>query len=323
MIDIILPTYNGDKWITECLNSIVNQSYQNWNLYIVDDGSTDRTLSIVQDYITRKNESRINVFNKKTQKGAPSSRMEFLSYSKSEYIAFIDQDDFWHKDKLKLQIEQIVDNNCDLVFGNIEIIDPQSNIVLGKANNENLRRNHFDYSKTYIELAKDIVLYCPIRIGTVLISRSSLISSGGFDLSLTGGEDWEFWVRYICERNKISLLQKVVSYRRVHGENTSIINRIPRLRSWLSAADKISKRYPYLECVIKDFYRNTYLKSIISMMREGNTAQVNLIDNVFKSRVNKKTRLLGVVIVKFWWVNSIFLRLLTKNYGLIFKVMNK
>ena len=100
-IDIILPNYNSHKFISETINSIINQSYFNWNLTIVDDHSNKKTKDILKKFSKNK---KIKIYWLKKNQGAGFCRNYALKKTKSPYIAFIDSDDIWKRDKLKSQI---------------------------------------------------------------------------------------------------------------------------------------------------------------------------------------------------------------------------
>ena len=98
-IDILMATYNGEKYLAEQLDSIINQTYHNWNLLIRDDNSTDRTLEIIQDY--QKKDNRIKLLkDNEGNLGIVKNFEELLKNSESEFIMFSDQDDIWIENKL-------------------------------------------------------------------------------------------------------------------------------------------------------------------------------------------------------------------------------
>ena len=99
-IAIILPNYNSSKFINETIRSIKNQSYKNWELIIVDDASDEKTKKVLKNF---KNEKKIKIYYLKKNKGAAYCRNLGIRKSKSDYLAFIDSDDYWKKNKLKLQ----------------------------------------------------------------------------------------------------------------------------------------------------------------------------------------------------------------------------
>ena len=107
-VSIILPNYNSSKTIKKTVNSIVNQSYKNWELIIVDDNSDKLTKNILSKY---KNKKKIKIYFLHKNKGAAYCRNLAIKKSKSDYLAFIDSDDLWRTNKLKIQINFMKKNN--------------------------------------------------------------------------------------------------------------------------------------------------------------------------------------------------------------------
>ena len=114
-VDIILPNYNSSKHIEETLNSIVNQSFKNWKLLIVDDNSNDETKNVIKRYDLNK---KIKTIWLKKNKGAGFCRNLAMRNTKSEYIAFIDSDDIWEKEKLSKQLDFMVKNKYHFTYTN-------------------------------------------------------------------------------------------------------------------------------------------------------------------------------------------------------------
>jgi len=108
MIDILLATYNGERYLSEQIDSILNQSYQNWKLLIRDDGSTDKTISIIEQYCTTFPQQIIKINGPSHNIGVISSFELLLKESESDYIMFCDQDDVWLKDKIKISFETLL-----------------------------------------------------------------------------------------------------------------------------------------------------------------------------------------------------------------------
>ena len=117
-VDIILPTYNCAEYIEEAINSVIDQTLENWKLIIIDDASKDSTTSLIKNYL---NDKRIVFKILKKNKGQGFSRNLALRYSNSKYVAFIDSDDIWKKDKLKKQIEFMNNFNLDFTYTDFTI----------------------------------------------------------------------------------------------------------------------------------------------------------------------------------------------------------
>lgn len=114
MISIIMPVYNSEKYVSEAIMSVCKQSYKNWELLIVNDGSTDHTQEIIDNYA--KKDSRIKVFHRKNE-GVSMARNFALNQLCGEYVTFIDSDDIYHTDRLKRMLHVFEQHtNCDIVF---------------------------------------------------------------------------------------------------------------------------------------------------------------------------------------------------------------
>ena len=100
-VDIVMPNYNKGKFIEEAINSVISQTYKNWNLYIIDDHSSDNSIEIIKKFSNLKN---VNVIKLKKNKGPAFCRNYIMRISKSKYISFIDSDDSWINNKLEKQI---------------------------------------------------------------------------------------------------------------------------------------------------------------------------------------------------------------------------
>ena len=114
-VDIILPNYNSSPYIEKTLDSIINQSFKNWKLLIVDDHSNNETKDIIKKYISNK---KIKIIWLKKNKGAGFCRNLAIRNSKSEYIAFIDSDDIWEKEKLSKQLNFMIKNKYHFTYTN-------------------------------------------------------------------------------------------------------------------------------------------------------------------------------------------------------------
>lgn len=282
VVDIFLPTYNGEKYLSNAVESVLFQTYPSWRLTIVDDHSTDSTGEIAKNFEV-KYPDRIQVLKKSGLKGAPSSRMEAAEKTSGEYIAFLDQDDIWRNDKLELQVNQIKMRHADLCYSNVELIDSKGNLMLKAADGENSRRGRSHTNLDPLALAKSYIDYCPIRIGTVLLSRESFLRSGGFDIKLFGGEDWEFWVRFALLGNTVCFLDEKVAYRRIHDENTSTRHRVARLDSWMRAAEKIAMSHAELAANVRTFQGKTFRRELRRNLLAGRRAATSETLKGFRS----------------------------------------
>lgn len=121
LVSIVTPTYNCGRFIAETIDSVLGQTYQNWEMLIVDDCSTDNTAEVVEGYV--KNDSRIKYYRLDKNSGAAIARNKALSLAKGGWIAFLDSDDLWLPAKLERQLKFMFDNGYAFTYHNYEEID--------------------------------------------------------------------------------------------------------------------------------------------------------------------------------------------------------
>lgn len=126
-VDILLATYNGEKYLKEQLDSIINQTYKDFRLIISDDGSTDSTCDILEEYV--KKDSRIIIYCQKKNLGVTKNFEFLLSKVENDFFMFSDQDDIWKKDKIEKCLNKINESNADLVYSDLEVVDEDLNIT--------------------------------------------------------------------------------------------------------------------------------------------------------------------------------------------------
>jgi len=127
IVSIIMPCFNSEQYISDAIESVINQTFEDWELLIADDGSTDRTLDIALSYKNR--DKRIQVISNSHSKGAPGSRNTCLEHSTGRYIAFLDSDDLWLPKKLTLQLEFMRRECISFAFSYHDVIDENSDYV--------------------------------------------------------------------------------------------------------------------------------------------------------------------------------------------------
>ena len=127
LVSIIIPTFNSEKFIAETIQSIQAQTYTNWEVIIVDDGSSDKTVSIISKLA--QFEERIQFFQLEKNSGAGIARNLALNKSKGRYIAFLDSDDLWKPTKLEKQIKFMTKNDLPFTFSFYDCIDEEGKLL--------------------------------------------------------------------------------------------------------------------------------------------------------------------------------------------------
>ena len=191
LISIITPTYNCGNFIGETIESVINQTYKNWEMIIVDDCSTDNTKEIVDNY--SKRDSRIKYYCLEVNSGAAVARTKAMELAKGDYIAFLDSDDLWMENKLGCQIKIMKENNWNFTSTDYEQIDEDS-----KSLNKVIKTvSKIDYNR--------LLLDCPVGNSTVMYNVKAM---------------GKFEVPNIRKRNDDALwLQMLKKEKYIHGIN--------------------------------------------------------------------------------------------------------
>lgn len=176
-----MPAYNSENYITYSINSVISQTYKNWELIIVDDGSKDSTMTCIESLATGDN--RIKVYKNTKNIGVSETRNKAISLAKGEWIAFLDSDDLWAAEKLDKQIAFSQRHHVDFVFTGARFIN---------AEGRNFRWNMpVPQSVTYSQLLKQNVIMC----SSVLVKKKLLI-----DKKMIGDrihEDFALWLEIL------------------------------------------------------------------------------------------------------------------------------
>ena len=214
LVSIITPMYNSEKFILKTIESIVNQTYSNWELLLIDDGSTDNTIQIVEDFKLKY--TNIKLFQNPTNLGAAQSRNKGILEAKGDYIAFLDADDLWKPIKLDLQTQFMQTHNCDVSFSSYEQID-ESGKPLYKLVQALPKLTYNKYLKTN---------YIGNLTGMYNAKTLGKITSP----DLRKRQDWLLWLAAIKKSGKPALgMQESLAYYRVR-DNSISSNKIEMLK---------------------------------------------------------------------------------------------
>ncbi len=168
-IDILLATYNGEKYLKEQLDSILNQTYKNIRIIISDDCSKDTTPEILKEY--QKKDDRIELHIQKNNLGVVKNIEFLLKEVKSPYYMLADQDDYWLPEKAEKSLEKLKEEKADLVFGDLEVVDKNLNTMYSSFNDYMLLTRKIN---KYINSYKVNYLYNCITGCTVLAKKETI-----------------------------------------------------------------------------------------------------------------------------------------------------
>ena len=227
-VTVIIPIYNMEKYITEAVDSALNQTYENCEIIVIDDGSTDNTFNILKRY---NNNIR---YIKQDNKGLACARNVGIKKSTGDYIALLDADDIWLPDRLTIEVK-ILDElpEVGLVHSSIYWINENGKKL---TNPDEKRKYCSGYIAKYI-ISRKSDIYCP----TVLFRKSCVNDVGYFDENLTrlGVEDRDLWYR-IALKYKIEYVDKpLAKYRYREDSMSKNFNKMQKARYYM-----INKYFP-------------------------------------------------------------------------------
>lgn len=120
-VSVVMPSYNAEKYISEAIQSVIAQTYENWELLIIDDCSTDSTANIVKQFSDV--DSRITLYSNPKNMGVALTRNKGMNLAKGSWIALLDSDDVWHKDKLEKQLVAAENTGADIIYCSYSLMD--------------------------------------------------------------------------------------------------------------------------------------------------------------------------------------------------------
>lgn len=185
-VSVIIPCYNNSRVIGETIDSVICQSYDNWEIICVDDGSDDNTCQIVNDYSLKDPRIRL-VRRERTPKGGSVCRNIGIEHSKGDYLLFLDADDILHVDCLRERIGKISGNSLDFVV--FPFASMKNGVVGKKSTDASIKKHFFAFSSNHAVWQTSCPLY-----------RKSFVERvGGFDETFPRLQDVEFGIRCLAE----------------------------------------------------------------------------------------------------------------------------
>ena len=299
-VSIIIPVYNVEKYIEKCIESIINQTYKDVEIICVNDGSTDNSLTILENYASK--DYRIKIINQ-DNKGVGFARNVGIDNSKGDLITFIDPDDFFNSDNiLEKLVTSLVDNNVDAVIGKAFLFDNISKKKIGTrgwdnsrllSNNKYLTKELSDklfqyvYSSSCAKLYKnDIITKYHIRFPKIKMQ-----------------EDLVFVFSYLANTNSIMFLSDPVIAYRVNRKGSATTVHKKNRQTWVDvfiAFDILKyrlRKYSHFDTYSNTFYQSFIYSCLGNIKNVGICEKIKLINYVrkkhsyLKNMCNRENRL--------------------------------
>ena len=203
LVSIITPSYNSLKYINKSIESVLNQTYCEWEMIIVDDKSTDDTNKLINKYI--KYDNRIRLIKLKSNSGPANARNTGIKEAKGRYIAFLDSDDIWLPQKLEKQIKFMEDNNLSVTYSSYETIDEQDKKI-------NFRK------------VKELITYSDMSKSNHIGNLTGIYNCekiGKFYMDDVGHEDYTLWLKIMQRVGKTKGLKEPLAKYRILSNSIS------------------------------------------------------------------------------------------------------
>lgn len=215
LVSIITPVYNSERFIKDTIESVLTQSYENWEMYLIDDCSSDQSVAIIRQYMAQ--DDRIHLIEHSDNRGAAVARNNGIIAAKGQYIAFVDSDDYWEQDKLAKQINFMRDHDYAFTYTNFRLVNEAGEVIKEAVPLPNCLG--------YTDLLKNTAIAC----SSVIIDRYIV---GDFRMPLVRrGQDSATWLMLMRTRKGLKaygLDETLHNYRQVAGSVSS--SRVAALR---------------------------------------------------------------------------------------------
>lgn len=278
-VSVVVPIYNAGRKLEKCIKSIVNQTFKDFELILVNDGSTDQSLSICNKY--QKQDERIIVIDKHNE-GSILTRRRGVEASKSDYVMFVDADDWIEKAAIDVLYKQSVEYDLDIAVCNTYKVLGNGNFIKGQN-----QSNYFDNDKIYLEteIKRDLIVAFfhghpfPAALHGKLYKKELIEKSGKFlDRIHFLGDDLYYNLEMFLKAKRVKLINQPLYYYRQGGFTSKFM---PYM------FDDIVNGYQIQKEVIDEFYKET-------QQREYNGISIMLLNtfktclyNLFKSKLNE------------------------------------
>lgn len=266
LISVIIPCYNQAQFLEETLNSVLSQSYKNWECLIINDGSTDNSLDICNTFKTK--DDRFLLFDIKN-KGRSNARNIGLDQAKGEWIQFLDSDDVLHKDKF-LNSLAVQKKDSGMII--TDFLRFRKTIDKPRRAFCDLSKVTFNYKSLLLQW--EINFTIPIHCG---LFRKSILKSIKFNTDLNANEDWCFWLEFY--KNEFSteyVNQKLVFYRM--NQNGTVAN-----FHHMEENTKLAKLYIFNN--LEDHYKSLFFNRVIEELSSVRQNYKEFKDNVFYRKI--------------------------------------
>lgn len=264
LVSVVIPVFNSENYIADTINSVLNQTYSNLEIIVVDDCSTDNSYNILLDIALH--DTRVRVFKNAKNFGGPAQPRNIgLAESKGDFIAFLDADDIWFESKLEIQIETMLLDDYNFTSTSQVNVDDKGMVLSKKSILSKIKNGFFNKNKI-----SDLIVWKYIALSSVVVRKDLLSDGFSEEKDFISVEDYYLWLNLLVKKEvKYMYVDKELLFYRV--SNNSLSNGVQkdrhRVKSLLAELKFIleSRRYDLLIYVV----RGLLLEYFVSMKNKS------------------------------------------------------
>ena len=325
LVSIITPTYNHERFIEYCIKSVISQTYSNWEMLIIDDASSDRTIEIIKQYV--KNDIRIKYLKHKENYGIyklSESYNEALNISRGKFIAILEGDDCWPRDKLEKQLPLFNEDEVVLTWGRGAYISTEGKLIglmpFPKINPKS--KCIYQNKPIGIALKKLLIENFIVPTASIIIKKNTILSIGGFKQPLNiYFVDYPTWLE-LSLKGEFRFLNYVLGYWRRHSSQVTnllsdkqLIEHVNLSTMFLKNLSKCRVNFYYNENII--MANNYWLMGKYKLVnKESNKARQYFWKVILKGSYKLKIKAIIGLLVSFFHINLV-------GVNKLYKISNK
>lgn len=242
LVSVIMPSFNHEKYISDAIESVLNQSFRDLELIIIDDYSKDRSREIIKIY--DKKDERIRVIFHNENKGIAQTMNEGIKIARGKYIALFSSDDLWVKEKLEKQLKVLKKNENLIVWSEGEVIDRQGKVTGVKIHPRKKKINGYILE----DLLKENYIF-----GLSVIFKKKNLRNIRYDERLKYLNDYKFMID-LAERYKYYYINEPLAQYRIHGKNIMLLEKDEWIKEWIKFDNYLCKKYGKKISKIRRYY---------------------------------------------------------------------
>ena len=196
LVSVVIPAYNAAETIVECLDSVRAQTYKNLEVLVVNDGSTDNTLTILEQYASAHKDLNLKIYSIKNS-GPASARNYAIARSQGEYVAFLDSDDRWASTKIEKQL------SCFILYPELALLGCRYSVGM---------KTDTKSSANVIRISRHELLLKNYFLTPCVIVKSSILNHFRFEVGRMFSEDYLLWLKISCNKFQCALLDETLTY---------------------------------------------------------------------------------------------------------------